>query len=126
MDLARGIGGKKAVLGQRAVADHPIQADFTPCGGGHTELRSGQRLAGGAVPLLDDQLTFRLVLKGQADRPPLFDLHRLGLGINNEPRRGLGLRNHHALAGGQPFDPDLAVSSVLKMPLLSPIRVPSA
>ena len=62
-----------------------------------------------AVPFLDDQLTLRLILKSEADRPALFDLHGLGLGIDEVARRGLGFRHHHALSGLEAGDRDLTI-----------------
>ena len=108
-DFAIVVSGKHTVLGERAVADHPIQAHLTAGGGRDSELRAGKRLAGGAVPFLDDQLTLRLILKGQADRPALFDLHGLGLGIDEVAWRGLGFRHHHALSGLEAGDQDLTI-----------------
>ena len=63
MDLARRVSGKDAVLGKRRIANHAVQAHLAASGGGHTELSAGEGLAGGAVPLLDDQRALGLVLK---------------------------------------------------------------
>ena len=109
MDLTRGIGGKNAVLGKSGVTNDAIQSYLAAGGSRHAELRAGKGLPGGAVPFLDNELAFRSVFECQGNSTALFDLHRLGLGINNEPRRGLGFRDHHALAGGQALNPDLAV-----------------
>ena len=108
-DFACGIGGKDAVLGQRGIPDYSVQPHLAAGGGRDSELRAGKRLAGGTVPLLDNQFTFRLILKSEADRPALFDLHGLGLGIHNVARRGLGFCHHHALAGLEAGDQDFSV-----------------
>ena len=96
-------------MGQRGVSNDTIQSHLAAGSCRDSELRSGKRLAGGAVPFLDDQLTLGLILKGQADRPALFDLYGLGLGIDEVARRGLGFRHHHALARLETGDQDFAV-----------------
>ena len=108
-DLTAAISGKHPVLGQGAVTNHPIQSHLAAGGRRHSELGPGERLARGAVPFLDDQLTLRLILKIEADRPALFDLHGLGLGIDEVARRGLGFRHHHALSGLEAGDQDLTI-----------------
>ena len=108
-DLAVGVGGEQAVLREGAAANDTIQADFTPCGGSHTELRTGEGLAGDAVTLLNDQLSFRLVFKGEGYRFARLDLNRLTLGINQKTGRGAGLGDHHTLAGLQTLNADLSV-----------------
>lgn len=107
VDLACRISDKDAVLGKSAVSDHPIQANFAASGGGHAEFSAGKGLAGGAVPLLDDQLSLGLVLKGQADGAPLLDLDGLRLGINEVARRGRGFGDDHAFPG---FRPSMRIS----------------
>ena len=63
VDLARRIGSKNSVLGQCGVSNDSIQAHLAAGGCRHSEFCARKRLAGGAVPLLDDQLTFGLVLE---------------------------------------------------------------
>ena len=113
-DLTAAVGGENTVLGEGGIANYPVQSHLAAGGRRDSELRAGKRLAGGAVPFLDDQLTLRLILKGQADRPALFDLHGLGLGIDEVAWRGLGFRHHHALSGLEAGDQDLAVLVCLK------------
>ena len=108
-DLALTVGGKDAVLRQGRGADHAVHPHLTASGSGHPELRAGKGLTGGAVPLLDDELTLGLVLEGQADRAALLDLNGLGLGINDIAVRSLRFRHNDALAGFQAGDADLAV-----------------
>ena len=108
-DLTAAVGGENTVLGEGGIANYPVQSHLAAGGRRDSELRAGKRLAGGAVPFLDDQLTLRLILKGQADRPALFDLHGLGLGIDEVAWRGLGFRHHHALSGLEAGDQDLTI-----------------
>ena len=108
-DLALTVGGKNAVLRQGAGADHAVQPHLTSSGSGHTELRAGKGLTGGAVPLLDDELALGLVLEGQADRAALLDLNGLALGINDIAVRRASFCYDDALAGFQAGDADLAV-----------------
>ena len=109
LDFSLRVRGENAVLGQRGCANHTVQPHLTSCGGGNAELRTAQRLAGGAVPLLDDDGPFRLILKGQGHGAPLLDLHRLALRVQNETSRGAGFRHHHALARCQPGNEDFAI-----------------
>ena len=108
-DLALPIRGKDTVLRQGAGADHAVQPHLAASGSGHPELRAGEGLTGGAVPLLDDELALGLVLEGQADRAALLDLNGLGLGINDIAVWSLRFRHNDALAGFQAGDTDLAV-----------------
>lgn len=95
--------------------DRPAIADKTisrVCDGyyhSHAELRAGQRLVSNAVPLLDDELTLGLILESQSHSTAFLDLDGLGLGINDESVRCLGLSDHNALAGLQPLNADLAI-----------------
>ena len=50
-DFAVGVRLENPGLGQSAVANHPIQAHFTPGCRGDAELGAGQRLAGSHVPV---------------------------------------------------------------------------
>ena len=108
-DLTAAVSGKHPVLGEGAVTNHPVQPHLAAGGGGHAELRARKRLARGAVPFLDDQLTLGLVLKGEGYGTSLFDLDGLALGINHIPRRRGDLGHDHALAGFQALDADFAV-----------------
>ena len=108
-DLTAAVSGKDAVLGEGAVTDDAVQPDFAPGSSRHPELSTGQGLIGFAVPLLDDEGALGGVLKGQADRAPLLDLDRLALRIQDEAVRGAGFGHHHALAGFQAGNVDLAV-----------------
>ena len=108
-DLTAAVGGENTVLGEGGIANYPVQSHLAAGGRRHSELGPGERLARGAVPFLDDQLTLRLILKSEADRPALFDLHGLGLGIDEVARRGLGFRHHHALSGLEAGDQDLTI-----------------
>ena len=108
-DFAQGIGSKNAVGGQRGCADHAVQTHFATGRCGDAELRPGERLVGGAVPFLDNELALGLVFHGHADRLTRLDHYRLGLGINEEPRRGLGLCDDHALSGDEALDAHLAI-----------------
>ena len=108
-DLTAAVGGENTVLGEGGIANYPVQSHLAAGGRRHSELGPGERLARGAVPFLDDQLTLRLILKIEADRPALFDLHGLGLGIDEVARRGLGFRHHHALSGLEAGDQDLTI-----------------
>ena len=108
-DLARRVGGENTILSEGRIADDPVQSHLAAGGGSHPELGAGKGLPGGAVPLLDDELTLGLVLEGQAEGAPLFDLHGLALGVDDIARRCGDLRHHHALAGGQSLDADLTV-----------------
>ena len=109
LDFSLGVGGEDSILGQRGRADHAVQPYLTACRRGHAELRAGEGLAGGAVPLLDNDGPARLVLKGQADGAALFDLDGLALRVQNKASGGAGFRHYHALAGGQAGDADFAV-----------------
>ena len=64
-DLSLGVGSEDAVLRQGGRADHAVQAHLTARRRGDTELGPTQRLVGGTVPLLDDQLPLGLVLEGE-------------------------------------------------------------
>ena len=75
----------------------------------HQELRAGQRLPRGAVPLLDDQFSLGLVGKSQGYCAPFLDLDRLGLGIDEEAIGSFRLRDDHALSGLQTVNADLTV-----------------
>ena len=50
---------ENAILGQCAGADHAVQTDLTARRRGDTELGARKGLAGDAVPLLDNNATFR-------------------------------------------------------------------
>jgi len=78
-------------------------------GGGHTELSAGEGLAGGAVPLLDDQRALGLVFEGQADGAPLLDLDGLRLGINEVARRCRSFGDDHAFPRLQALDADFTI-----------------
>ena len=108
-DFALGIGSKNAVLGKRTGANHTVQTHFATGRCGDAELRPGERLVGGAVPFLDNELALGLVFHGYADRLASLDHHSLGLGINEESRRRLGFRDDHALSGRQALDAHLAI-----------------
>ena len=101
-------------MGQRGVSNDSIQAHLTAGGGRDSELRTGKRLAGHAVPLLDNQSPMGFVFEGEGHSAALFDLHRLGLGIDEIAGRGLGFRHHHAPARLETGDQDLAVPVCLK------------
>ena len=109
LDLALGIGGEDAVLGQSGRADDTVQAHLAASGCRDPELGSGQHLVGLTVPFLDDQAAFRLVFEGEGDRFARLDLDGLALGVQNETRRGADLGDHHALSGLQAGNADLAV-----------------
>ena len=108
-DLALPIRGKDAVLRQGAGADHAVQPHLTAGGSGHPELRAGEGLARGAVPLLDDELTLGLVLEGEGHRAALLDLNGLALGVDQIAVRRACFCYDDALAGLQGGDADLAV-----------------
>ena len=108
-DLAMPIRGKDAVLRQGAGADHAVQPHLAASGSGHPELRAGKGLTGGAVPLLDDELTLGLVLEGQADRAALLDLNGLRLGVDQITVWRACFCYDDALAGFQAGDADLAM-----------------
>ena len=90
-------------------ADHAVQPHLTASGSGHPELRAGEGLSGGAVPLLDDELALGLVLEGQADRAAFLDLNGLRLGVDQITVRCACFCYDDALAGFQAGDADLAV-----------------
>ena len=108
-DLTAAVGGENTVLGEGGIANYPVQSHLAAGGRRHSELGPGERLARGAVPFLDDQLTLGLVLKGEGYGTSLFDLDGLALGINHIPRRRGDLGHDHALAGFQALDADFAV-----------------
>ena len=109
MDLARGIGDENTILREGGVADDAVQPNLAAGGCRHSELRTKKRPTCGAVPFLDDQLTLRLILKGERHGPPLFNLNRLALSVDDVAWRSCDLSYDHALARGQSLDPDLAV-----------------
>ena len=109
MDLAVFVRGEDAVLSQGAVADHTVQPHFAACCCSHAEFCAWQRLACHAVPFLNDQLAFRLVLECQAHYAVRFDLDRLRLAVDDISLWGPGLRDDHGLARLQPVNADLAM-----------------
>ena len=109
LDLTLGIGGKDTVLRKGAVPDHAVQPYLTARRCRYPELRAGKGLAGGAVPLLDNESALWLILKGEGNGAALLDLDGLALGVQDETVRGASFRHHHALAGFQTGDADLAV-----------------
>ena len=109
LDLALGVRGKDAVLGEGAVTNHAVQPYLTARRCRYPELRAGKGLAGGAVPLLDNESALWLILKGEGNGAALLDLDGLALGVQDETVRGASFRHHHALAGFQTGDADLAV-----------------
>ena len=63
VDLACGIGDENAILCEGGVTDDAVQPNLAAGGCRYSELCTRKRLTRGAVPLLDDQLTFGLVLE---------------------------------------------------------------
>ena len=90
-DFAVRIGREQPILGERAGADHTIQAHFAASGSGDPELRSGQGLARQTVTFLDDDSPFRLIFEREGYRFALLDLNGLALGVNDKSVRSLGL-----------------------------------
>ena len=126
-DFSAAVGSKQTILGQGGRADHAVQTDLTARRRGDAELRAGEGLAGDAVPLLDNQGTAGLVLKGQGDGAARLDLDGLALRVDDESGRGAGFGDDHALARFQPGDTDFPVfirsENAVGIPNQSTVRI---
>ena len=108
-DLTVAVSGKNTVGGQCGRADYAVQAHLAASGGSNAELSARQGIAGIAVPLLDDELAFRLVFHSHADRLPSLNHDSLALGVDEEACGSAGFRDHYASAGNQPVNAHLTV-----------------
>ena len=108
-DLALTVSGENAVGGQGSRTNHTVQAHLAARRRGDAELRSRQNFAGLAVPLLNDQLTLRLIFECEGNSTAFLDLDGLALGVHDEPSGGFHLGDDDALARGETVDAHLAV-----------------
>ena len=108
-DFAVGVRLENPGLGQSAVTDYPVQAHFTPGCCGDAELGAGERLAGHAVPFLDNQGPMGFIFEGKGNGAARLDLDGLGLGVDLISGRGSRLRDNDALARLQAANADFSI-----------------